>query len=253
MKFLKKAVFSMLCLSILFISVPSSAKIDNSIRYSDDFQTALNIFKNNGLIINEIKLQVWGQISNSMEPYEVLDSKYRYITQYLKLDQKKIAVQKELDGFMSVSHIEERRDALWQISIQSIPIDENRGESYLGLLYVTDDVKAAGQNHCLLLDMFDKMGFKEVVGITMTSDLPGYITIENRQRMANNIARTVNGEFVEGIVDDNLTSMSYYSNRILRYLKIAEKKININIAMHYDESSDVTHLYIGIPLIYQDY
>lgn len=249
----KKAVFSILCLFVLFFTVPSIAQIDNTVSYRDDFQTVLSIFKENGLKINEIKLQVWGKISNRLDTYEQIHARYRTIAEYLDLKQRKSALQTAGDGFKSITHLEERHDGMWQINLQSLPIQGDYGESYLGVLYVTKDVNMAEENYCTLVEMFNKINFSEELGVTISGLIPGYLSSAQRRQMSIIIAKTINAKYIEGISDQDLTSMSFFSDQVAAYRIVNDKKINLNIAMHYDMSINKTHLYIGIPLIYQDY
>lgn len=59
----------------------------------------------------------------------------------------------------------------------------------------------------------------------------------------------INGKIIEDYYNDNLASISVYSPLIDEYILVGNKKMNLNVAMRYNEYEDKTYIWIGTPII----
>ncbi len=58
---------------------------------------------------------------------------------------------------------------------------------------------------------------------------------------------------VESLVDENMMSYSLYSNHIDDYIYSGRNKVNLNIAIRYNEYKDETYIFIASPIITMGY
>lgn len=65
--------------------------------------------------------------------------------------------------------------------------------------------------------------------------------------------KKIKANIVEEFSGENFLSYTIYSPLIENYLKINQKKININLSMRYNEEEDYTYLWIGTPIITTGY
>ncbi len=65
----------------------------------------------------------------------------------------------------------------------------------------------------------------------------------------NRVIRGINGKIISEFEDDMILSYTIFTPRIEKILTINEKKINLNLAIRYNEYEDVTYLWIGTPII----
>ena len=67
------------------------------------------------------------------------------------------------------------------------------------------------------------------------------------------VLQIVNGNKIEGLFDDALISISAYSPEIDTFIYTGNKKMNLNIAMSYNEYEGKTYIWIGSPIIATGY
>lgn len=61
--------------------------------------------------------------------------------------------------------------------------------------------------------------------------------------------KKINGKIVEDYYDNNLISVSVYTPLINNHIFTGNKKMNLNVAMRYNEYEDATYIWIGTPII----
>ena len=83
----------------------------------------------------------------------------------------------------------------------------------------------------------------------------GRLSAEERAKVAHNIFREFGGEEVlDSDVDNPDYYVAYgYTSGVEQYKRVNNKKININVAMSYDEQENKTRIIVGTPLINSDF
>ncbi|MCR4440681.1 MAG: YwmB family TATA-box binding protein [Peptococcaceae bacterium] len=250
-------ILSLCCVSltILFFTLPTQAEYDDTIRTMDSFQIAQRVFSRSAAAAGEIKIEAWGQISNELLPCWQLEEKYAVVARGLNLAGLKPAVQVGENGFAGVSGLAAAENETCQLSLQAVPAREKQGtgETYLALLYTGSDPLRASRVYSETNQLLKKVGFGKPLGVTFTGKLPRAVTQDERQALAQFLASGVSARFVEGVLQEDLTSLSYYTRQGAEYLEAGGRRINLNIAVRTDGKNDAACLYVGSPLIYQDY
>lgn len=176
---------------------------------------------------------------------------------------------------------------LSKLEIQELDREEIYGEAYSQInLYSYDSYKnpitmiissysdeASGMNETYLyLNLINKEHFltnndiivmienifKEYNSfMEMTTSMLGYIdgNVWNTgiERKALKALRKYKGETVESFRDINLLSYTAYTPYIVNNITIDKKKININLAIRYNDYEDRTFIWIGTPIITSGY
>lgn len=83
----------------------------------------------------------------------------------------------------------------------------------------------------------------------------GRLSGEERERVARDIFREFGGEEV---MDSDVENPDYYvaygyTSGVEKYKRVNNKKININVAVSYDEHANKTRIIVGTPLINSDF
>lgn len=102
-------------------------------------------------------------------------------------------------------------------------------------------------------DIYDKYNKKSKISTCITGTFKGKLSSSEIYKKISIALQTVDGYKVEGLVDDNLTSISAFTSNITEYLYTGNKKMNLNIAMRYNEYEDSTYIWIGTPIITTGY
>lgn len=91
----------------------------------------------------------------------------------------------------------------------------------------------------------------------ITSSIIGYIDgnacNDEIEKKAIRALRRLKGNTVETFKDVNLLSYTAYTPRIVKNISIGEKKINLNLAIRYNDYEDKTFIWIGTPIITSGY
>ncbi len=219
----------------------------------DNFQLARKVFTQSGANLEEINLQVWGQISNTVNTEEEVKTQYRILAEILGPGSIQPVVQKEKDGFLSLSSLTEQGENILQLVIQTVPMGPGQGGTFLGLSFRTNDVTAAREMYGNISAYLSSLASGHQVGVMWTGTLPGKLSFAQRFALAQSLAQTVGAYFVDGLEEDELTSLTYYSKRGQGFLTVNERKLNINIALRFHADRGVTYLHVGSPLIFQEY
>ncbi|SFR62901.1 YwmB family TATA-box binding protein [Anaeromicropila populeti] len=76
--------------------------------------------------------------------------------------------------------------------------------------------------------------------------------VEKKQRV-NDILERLQAKKVNTVDDGNLYTVYAYTGLVKDYIKVSDCRININIALTYDEEADKTMLYLASPVLNEDY
>lgn len=92
---------------------------------------------------------------------------------------------------------------------------------------------------------------KSVADITTcyTGTINGKLNSDVKLDKIEKVIDLVDGKIVEKHIDDALVSITAYSEILGRYIYSAENKINLNIAINYNEIEDKTYIWVGTPII----
>ncbi|WP_054870758.1 YwmB family TATA-box binding protein [Caloranaerobacter sp. TR13] len=77
----------------------------------------------------------------------------------------------------------------------------------------------------------------------------GKLKEDDKIKKVSKALYSINGRKVEGFFDDSLISISAYSPAIDEFIYTGSNKMNVNIALRYNEYEDKTYIWIGTPII----
>ena len=191
----------------------SASKQDDLLGQTNNFTLAKTVFANSGVQADEIKLEVRAKINGS-KSFELL-------------------------GLHELCS-----RGVWSIAETGV---------FVIIKYVTTDVRCAAEAYEKLTLLLQNMESHEPVGVTFRGSINGELNSLLQHKTAQSLAKCVQAVYVEGINELNMNSSSFYTGLAKKYLLINKKRIDLNIASRYDKKNHATNLYVGSPLIYQDY
>lgn len=116
-------------------------------------------------------------------------------------------------------------------------------ESYESILYYKEKVEEILQE--------EKIEGRVTLGIT--GYYPGELSYTKRNEIADKILKQFEAKVVLENRTMDLYSIYAFSKFIDEYIEVGGDKINLNLAMNYNEVKDATKLYISIPIIDNEY
>lgn len=223
----------------------------------------------NGVEIVEVLNQ--SQLQNVVGTIEFVD---KYKESYLSLEEKEELLKRIAAklGINSVYHLENKREE----NIASTTLSKNAKAAKTTLKLSTiesrDEANQIKLEQYLIIKLEIKDSYESIlfyrakieeilqeekiegrVTIGITGYYPGKISFTGRNKIADELLRKFKAKVVLENRTMELYSIYAYSELVKDYIVLGKDKININLAMSYNEGKDATKLYISIPIIETDY
>jgi hypothetical protein len=131
-------------------------------------------------------------------------------------------------------------------------ISLNNGETYL---HTQIDFKgtasgAAYEYKEVLSELYGDIGVEATTNLYLVSQKKGQLYEDEKQEIIEDFLESLDAESVlEVDSEDGLTLVYGYSKAIDEYVYQNDEKVNVNIAITYDETEDVTYIHRGIPFV----
>lgn len=174
----------------------------------------------------------------------------------LKID-RDIEINKD-DGRTEYAYEKQAKKA--ETSLKIISLEQKTDSAVkmrhyiIARLKIKESIKSMEKYRKLLEEAFKKLGIEKK---QMTVLYEGYISEamskESREAMARGLIRELQGEIVYDSWQDDTYTVYAYTGMIDEYIETAGCKINIQVAMKYDERSEKTKVYLATPVINQDW
>lgn len=105
--------------------------------------------------------------------------------------------------------------------------------------------------HCkkLLLNIYEQLGMEPVTNIYVGSSIKGKLSSDEINNEIKTFLDTMDAREVETINIDGVYCTYGYSRNIDTYAYQNGEKVNVNIAISYDEDTDITYIHKAIPFI----
>ena len=128
-------------------------------------------------------------------------------------------------------------------------------------------------NHFILLQLLIKEHYQDVIEykkdvekyvngmevkdyqctMKFTGSYDGKLTKEENSKKVKELLNCLEAKQVESISSESYYTTYAYTGLVEDYIKVAGKRININIATSYDEEKDKTELYLATPILNEEY
>lgn len=145
-------------------------------------------------------------------------------------------------------------DNIVSIFLSSYIYEGKLGETYL-CINVIKDGDFSGIND--IIEDIDLVFEKYDASMEMISCiiglLEGHYSRDHITANINKALKAIKGSIIEEFSDGWVSSYTIYTPSINKYLTIDKKKINLNLAIRYNEYEDNTYLWIGTPIITTGY
>lgn len=121
-------------------------------------------------------------------------------------------------------------------------------------LKIKESIKSIEKYRKLLESSFKELGIEEKqVTVQYEGYVPKKMTIEDKEDMARLLVKELQGEIAFDYQQKDTYTVYAYTGLIDEYIETVGCKINIQIAMTYDEQAEKTRIYLATPIINQDW
>ena len=101
--------------------------------------------------------------------------------------------------------------------------------------------------------MFDAMGIEGKVNVNLSGSLEGNLNYEQRNALADEWLKKLEAKVVTENRATDIFTIYAYTPGLKQYIKLGDEKINVNIAIGYDELNNTTQVYLSSPVSSLDY
>lgn len=152
------------------------------------------------------------------------------------------------------------------VTIKAITQEQQRTENTDGLagtqpqaqyvyvnITVYNNIDCAVSYRELVEGMFDAMGIQGNVNMNLVGSLEGELNSTEKNELADGLLDRLGAKVVAENRDSDIFTIYAYSKGAGSYITIGGNKINMNIAIGYDEEQDRTKVYLASPINSLDY
>lgn len=98
-----------------------------------------------------------------------------------------------------------------------------------------------------------EMNLTSDVTMTLKGNIKGELSNDEKDNITDNIIKSLDGEIVTEHRETKLYTVYAYSDKIDDYVVSGTDKINVNVAINYDENLNETNIYMATPMINEEY
>lgn len=151
------------------------------------------------------------------------------------------------------------KDAFTKMQFVSVDVSDEEEEpiinNYVMIhLEIYDQIDAVMNYKRLIQDIFQKLEItQESSYVQYTGSYPGNLALSNKNKIANKMMRSLKGRVMYENRTDDFYTVYAYSGSLRDYISVGGSKINIQIAMNYNEVTDKTMVYLATPIMNGSY
>ena len=138
------------------------------------------------------------------------------------------------------------------VTIKAITQEPQAQYVYVNIT-VYNNIDCAVSYRELVEGMFDAMGIQGNVNMNLVGSIEGALNSTEKNELADGLLDRLGAKVVAENRDSDIFTIYAYSKGAGSYITIGGNKINMNIAIGYDEEQDRTKVYLASPINSLDY
>ncbi|MGB9662497.1 MAG: YwmB family TATA-box binding protein [Moorellaceae bacterium] len=206
-----------------------------------------------------VRLESWGRVKKAFLPPEQVGEIAREVARTLGLDPG-LPWQKE-QSFNFQSYFwegEVEPGTFVYLAVQSLRGPGEEGETYILTHWESraseeEIITRLSRWEGLAAGVFHRYRTEPCLTYSLTAQIPGYLSREERRRRAEAVLAALEADQVEGLEDAEMVSLSAYTPLLPQYVEVTGREVNLNVALRYHSTDDITYLHIGSPLLGGEY
>lgn len=212
--------------------------------------------------------------TNCMEAMSRISVNGKLQTEYLtKEDQKKMleetALLLGLKGNYTVEEeVQDGRSVLFltkeaasaSVALRIVSVEEEVYENmisttqyFIGEIELYDNLDCAVIYRENMEKALEQLQAEGQVNLEFSGRLPGELETEEKDALVEKLLKSISANTVRQQKGDGLYTVYAYTKIEEESQKVNGEKVNVNVAVTYDEEADCTRLYLAVPYLTQDY
>lgn len=217
-------------------------------------EALITSFENTGADVLESTVSCWAKLNDKFLDIKQIEAEMESVLGAIAPDKSKVVKNIEKgDQLNKIVLYCSKENRYYSIAIESVKY-ENNGETYIVIDVSMDnsyrDLKTERRNLANAMQLEESsMNFSSCIIGTYEGKLSS-LEADKKSRIA---LQSINANKVEGIENEELKSISAFSNSVGGYIMSDQARVNVQLAMRYSSYDDKTYIWIGTPLIPADY
>ena len=204
------------------------------------------------------KVEAFGSLSGSYLIEEEREKLVKEMASMLGISEPYSLEKTESEEIQSVILCKPSKQAVtnivYQLKTTANSQLETEANQYVSISIVMYDSVNSGVRYKDMMEhMFELYGIKGEVSLSFTGEMLGNLSLRERNTLAEKLIDNIGGKVVRQFRSEELFTIYGYSRRLEKYEEVAGEKMNFNLAISYDETKDVTQIYLAIPYMMEDY
>ncbi len=246
-----KRLFCLGIILVLFVSILSESKAEEESGYDE----MVHAFEKTKATFEGYNVNGHAQMEDTFLNFENMEKIASDLNKSFGINEKNVAYTKtEEKNFRQVyAYGKNEENKGVSIIVESercenveqthIIVDINKNEVYKDIVETYAKMKNELSEYDEDLDIYT----------CITGSFEGKLNNESYDKIMKRVFLNMNGVEKERIEDENLISVTGYSNKLKEYIKYGGNKVNLNASLRYSEYDNKTFVYIGTPLIILEY
>lgn len=248
-----------LVFTIVFLGIGILARITMQYFMREKVQIS-EAFMDSGVVTSQSSIEMAGQYATKSLTEEQKQAVIEKIADKIGLE---IVIDdfmwEENEDAMQVSVHRQSKVADTKIQLVSVNVNEE-GEipviqNYVMVhMEVYDQIDSIMNYKKLIQKSFGELEMSEESSyVQFMGTYPGALTLDSKNQITNQMIDRLNGHVTYENRADNLYTVYAYSGGIPEYISVGKSKVNIQVAMNYDEVNNETMVYLATPIMNGSY
>lgn len=203
-------------------------------------------------------INIWGEYKPKYMTIDEMKSLVVQLSNELGIDENYNEIIEDTDERRSYSIEKEGMYSLTTIKlieiIENVQDDTFKANNYIVInITLYDRCQSILYFEKKLLKSYKNLGIEPITNLTITGSRSGNITEVQAKEIMHNIIQALDGQVRESYYTDYLKTVYGYTRHIDDYILSKGEKINMDIAITYDEEENKTYIYGAVPVITIEY
>ncbi|MTI69393.1 MAG: hypothetical protein FH751_03935 [Firmicutes bacterium] len=126
-------------------------------------------------------------------------------------------------------------------------------ETDLVIDVINNDKNEVEKTKKRIKEIYSKLDSNPQFTTCIVGSFEGKLSSVDKYQVVSKALNATEGKKVEGVVDSSLVSISAYTPNIDKYIYTGKRKMNLNLALRYNDYEKKTYIWIGSPIITTGY
>lgn len=210
-------------------------------------------FEEAGCQMLQTNIHTWGKLSDGLWEYDEMEAEVLRISKELGIESIGIIEKKENENIREYLIIRSSPSAKTTIQIESIQ-NEEKIETYAIIdIILYEGFEGALHFKEISKGVFEKWEVTPTSHVTMTGTYAGMMDLKEKKEVAHSIMQALGAKVHDTFETNQIYNQYGYTPMVEEWIQVGNHKVNVDLALRYNEYENNTYLYLATPMITVEY